>query len=78
MPVSHSVGLACFVASHPSTRVPAKSANDGCGDGMLQEDGRELPNGHRTTPLLQDHRNPAAHGFDPADLGFSALLRGRC
>lgn len=39
MSLNHSVGVAGSVAGNSRTRVPPKSADDGCGGGVLQEDG---------------------------------------
>ena len=79
MPFSDGVGFARRLAGDTRTRVPAKFADDSCGDGVLQEDGRRLPDGKRAASVLQDDReSTAAGGSDPADTADPAFRRRNC
>ena len=62
MPFSDGVGFARRLAGDSRTRVPAEFADDSCGDGVLQGDGRRLPNGKRGASVLQDDCESTAAG----------------
>ena len=79
MPFNDGVGFARRLAGDSRTRVPSDFADDSCGDGVLQEDGRRLPDGKGGASVLQDDReSTAAGGSDPADIADPALRRCRC
>ena len=79
MPFGDGVGFARRLAGDTRTRVPAKFADDSCGDGVLQEDGRRLPDGKRAASVQQvDLESPAAVNNNPADTADPAFRRRNC
>ena len=76
--LSRGFEFACPVPGDSRARMPAKFANDCCGEGVLQKNGGRLPLGSWAAPLLQDHRQcPPARRITPVDVADSPRCRSR-
>ena len=76
--LSPGVRVTGSVAGDSGTGVLAKSGDDGCGDGVLQEDDRRLPNEKRTASLLQHYRqHPSSRRVHAVQFSDSTITGSR-